>query len=122
MAPENDDSRDEPGKEKDRESSDTDQSQESFKQASASQCDVPPIDFTTFVLSLSTQALMQLGEVQGPDGKTATDLMMARHSIDLLGLLEDKTKGNLTGEEERLLEQVLFDLRMRFVAKCKSKG
>jgi hypothetical protein len=95
-----------------------DESSEAYQQASAAHCDIPPIDLTTFVLSLSTQALIQLGEVTGPDGTVAKDLMMARHTIDLLALLEAKTKGNLTGEEEQLLQQVLYDLRMRFVTTC----
>jgi hypothetical protein len=69
-----------------------DQNHDAYQQASASHCDIPPIDFTTFVLSLSTQALMQLGEVKSPDGQVTQDLKMARHTIDLLGLLESKTK------------------------------
>ena len=76
---------------------------------------LPPLDFTTFVLSLSTSALTHLGESHGPDAHTHVDLMLARQTIDLITLLQQKTRGNLTGEEERLLEQVLFDLRMRFV-------
>ena len=78
--------------------------------------ELPSIDFATFVLSLSHSALMHLGEVPDPDtNKTVVDLPLAKQNIDILGLLEDKTKGNLTGDEERLLAQVLFDLRMRFV-------
>jgi hypothetical protein len=82
---------------------------------------VPPIDFTTFVLSLSTSALVHLGEACEPGSQPQVNLPMARQTIDLLGLLEDKTRGNLTGEEERLLHQVLFDLRMRFVARNKQE-
>ena len=114
MATEKDDARD------DRELLSADQNNHAYQKASATHCDIPPIDFTTFVLSLSTQALIQLGEVSGPDGKTAKDLMLARHTIDLLDLLESKTKGNLSGEEEQLLQQVLYDLRMRFVTTCKA--
>jgi hypothetical protein len=59
---------------------------------------------------------MHLGEVPHPDTeKVERDLPLAKQNIDLLGLLEEKTKGNLTGDEERLLHQVLFDLRMRYV-------
>lgn len=77
----------------------------------------PPLDFNTFVLSLSTSALMNMGEVTDPEtGKTGRHLALARQTIDLIALLEEKTKGNLTGEEERLLSQVLYDLRMRYVA------
>jgi hypothetical protein len=79
---------------------------------------VPPIDFTTFVLSLSTSALASLGEdTSGADPKL--QLALARQTIDLLVLLEDKTQGNLTGEEERLLAQVLTDLKLKYVTKAK---
>ena len=77
---------------------------------------LPSIDFATFVVSLSHSALLHLGEAPHPDTNTVeTNLPLARQTIDLLGLLEEKTKGNLTGDEERLLTQVLFDLRMRFL-------
>jgi hypothetical protein len=77
---------------------------------------LPSIDFSTFVLSLSHSALMHLGEAPDPEtGKTAASVTLAKQTIDLIGMLEEKTKGNLTGEEERLLGQILFDLRMRFV-------
>jgi hypothetical protein len=83
---------------------------------------LPHIDFATFVLSLSHSALMHLGEAPNPEtGKVEKNLAMARQSIDLIGMLEEKTKGNLTGEEERLIGQILYDLRMRFVELTKSK-
>lgn len=82
---------------------------------------LPTLDFATFVLSLSHSALMHLGEAPHPDDNEAhVSLPLAKQTIDLLGLLEEKTKGNLTGEEERLITQILFDLRMRFVEKSKS--
>ena len=76
----------------------------------------PGIDFNTFVLSLSTSALVHLG-VAGPDGTPGgeVNLPLAKHTIDCLEMLEQKTQGNLSGEEERLLHQVLADLRLRFV-------
>jgi hypothetical protein len=84
--------------------------------------DVPPIDFVTFVLSLSAQALVHLG-VAVPGGPAPSlDLSLAKHTIDLLGVLEQKTHGNLTGEEERILSQVLTDLRLRYVDASKKKG
>jgi hypothetical protein len=83
---------------------------------------LPKLDFATFVLSLSHSVLMHLGEAPLPEGEIdQKDLPLARQTIDLLGLLEEKTKGNLTGDEERLLSQVLFDLRMRFVEVSKGK-
>jgi hypothetical protein len=81
-----------------------------------SENELPHIDFATFVLSLSHSALMHLGEAPHPeDGRVEKNLPLAKQNIDLLGLLEEKTKGNLTGDEERLLSQVLFDVRMRYV-------
>jgi hypothetical protein len=78
---------------------------------------LPSIDFATFIVSLSHSASLHLGEVPHPEtNKIEQNLTLAKQTIDLLGVLEEKTKGNLTGEEERLLTQVLFDLRMHFVA------
>jgi hypothetical protein len=80
------------------------------------------VDFTTFVLSLSHSALMHLGEAPNPEtGGIEQDLALARQTIDLVGMLEEKTKGNLTGDEERLIAQILFDLRMRYVERSKMK-
>jgi hypothetical protein len=77
---------------------------------------LPVLDFTTFVLSLSHSALMHMGEAPHPETEAVhKDLPMAKQTIDLIGMLEEKTKGNLTGDEERLISQILFDLRMRFV-------
>jgi len=83
---------------------------------------LPSIDFATFVLSLSHSALMHLGEAPNPEtGKLEKSLGMARQTIDLISMLEEKTKGNLTGDEERLLGQILYDLRMRYVELSKAK-
>lgn len=77
---------------------------------------IPPIDFNTFVLSLSASALVHMGIAPGPDGhRHEPDLPLARQNVDILLMLQEKTKGNLTGTEERLLHQILFDLRMRFI-------
>lgn len=78
--------------------------------------DGPPVDFNLFVLSLNNAALEHLGEDAARPAPV--NLAMARHTIDMLCMLEDKTRGNLTGEEERLLHQVLFDLRMRYARKA----
>ena len=79
----------------------------------------PPVDFNTFILSLSSAALVHLGqappEVFGGQAPPPKNLPMGKQTIDLLAMLEEKTKGNLTGEEERLLSQMLYDLRMRYV-------
>jgi hypothetical protein len=72
--------------------------------------------FSTLVISLSTQALMLLGEVVEPgQSMPARDLPSAKHLIDMLSVLQQKTTGNLDAAESALLERILFDLRMRFV-------
>lgn len=73
--------------------------------------------FGTLLISLSTQALMHLGEIPDLEGGDARrDLAAARHIIDLIAVLERKTQGNLDADEAALLERILYDLRMRFVA------
>ncbi|HEX2675418.1 MAG TPA: DUF1844 domain-containing protein [Polyangiales bacterium] len=84
------------------------------------EADIPPMGFDIFVLSLNASALIHLGEApEQQGGKRTVNLPMARQSIDILGLLEEKTRGNLSGEEERLLHDILFDLRMRY---ARAKG
>ncbi len=75
-----------------------------------------PVTFSTFVLGLSTQALLHLGEIASPlDGKVEQDLPAAKHVIDILGILREKTRANLEPGEEHLLDSMLYDLRMRYV-------
>ena len=77
---------------------------------------LPPASFAFLVLSLRTQAEMQLGLMHfGEDEKPQPELQLARHSIDLLGVLLDKTRGNLSLDEQRMLENSLTELRFRFV-------
>jgi hypothetical protein len=82
---------------------------------------MPPVDFGTFVLSLGSSAIMHLGEFEHPEsGKVEKDLGMAKHTIDLLDMLQAKTKGNLTPQEDQLIESLLYDLRIRFVQASKA--
>ena len=76
--------------------------------------DIQPMSFAIFVLSLNASALLHLGDGQDAG---SLDLPLARQTIDILGMIEEKTRGNLSGEEERLLHQILFDLRMRYARK-----
>ena len=78
---------------------------------------LPRVDFASFAMSVATSALYHLGLVEDPQtGKPAEpDLELARHSIDTLSMLQEKTRGNLQSDEERLLQSLLTDLRMRFV-------
>ena len=77
--------------------------------------ELPTLDFSTFMLGIIGTAYVHLGDAPNPDGSPEKSLPLARQDIDLLGLLQEKTKGNLTGAEERMLDQALYDLRMRFV-------
>jgi hypothetical protein len=79
---------------------------------------LPPADFATLVLSLGSSVLMYLGEAP-EGGKPPRNLPMAKHAIDLLNVLEEKTKGNLSPEEEHILGSLLFDLRLRYVEALK---
>jgi|ERR1041384_8305172 hypothetical protein len=82
----------------------------------SSQFALPPASFEFIVLSLRAQAQMQLGLMHfGEEEKPEPDLQMARHTIDLMAVLAEKTKGNLSMEEQRLLENSLTELRFRFV-------
>ncbi|MGA2270405.1 MAG: DUF1844 domain-containing protein [Bryobacteraceae bacterium] len=77
---------------------------------------LPPASFAFLVLSLRTQAEMQLGLMHfGEEEKPQPDLQMARHTIDLMAILLEKTKGNLTLDEQRFLENSVTELRFRFV-------
>ena len=77
----------------------------------------PHVDFGTFVLSLGSSALVHLGEIQHPDTAEAKEnLLLARQTIDLLAMLQEKTKGNLTDEEAGVLTEGLYHLRMAYVA------
>lgn len=78
------------------------------------------ITLSTFLMSLSTQALMCLGEIPNPiSGQPEPDLLAVRELIDIISMLQQKTGGNLDPAEARLFEKILYDLRMRFVEKAR---
>jgi hypothetical protein len=83
---------------------------------------LPEVNFSTFIFSISTSALMNLGEVPDPNtGQTCHNLPLAKQTIDILAMLQNKTKGNLDGEEENLLVSMLYELRMKYVAAVRNK-
>ena len=87
--------------------------------------DFPPVDFHTFVLSLGSSVLLHLGELDAPSGEGESvppDLPLAKHTIDVIAMLEEKTRGNLTAPEARLIESLLYDLRLRYVERTKSSA
>lgn len=76
------------------------------------------IDFPSYILSYYTQCLVLLGEVPNPyTNKKEEDLEAARHTVDILGMLKEKTQGNLAPEEQQLLESVLYEVRLKYMAK-----
>jgi Domain of unknown function (DUF1844) len=77
---------------------------------------LPKINFATFVLSINSSALVQLGLIEDPaSGQKTRNLPMAKQTIDLLAMLEEKTRGNLSAEEENVLKSILYELRMIYV-------
>ena len=80
-----------------------------------------PVNFSQFIVSLASSALVHLGEIAEPGGtETRVDLALARHTIDVLNMLQEKTNGNLETDESRLLEAVLGDLRGKFLTASKT--
>jgi hypothetical protein len=81
---------------------------------------LPELNFATFIFSLNHSVLVHLGVMDDPStGKKAKHLPLAKQTIDILGMLEEKTQGNLTEDEEKMLKSILYDLRMIYI---KEKG
>jgi len=90
--------------------------EESIKEDKQQETPLPEISFINLIFSLSTSVLIQLGEIQDSiTQQLAKNLPLAKQTIDLIGMLEEKTRGNLTSDEGKILENVLYDLRMRYV-------
>ena len=82
----------------------------------AGKCVMPKVTFASFILSLNTTALFHLGEIPHPEsGKSNVDLELVKHTIDTLSILHDKTRGNLDKNEEELVTNILYDLKIRYV-------
>ena len=79
---------------------------------------LPEVSLATFIFSLSSSALVHLGDIPDPDTKgSRVDLPLAKQIIDTLGMLQEKTKGNLAPDEDNLVKAILYDLRLRYVQK-----
>jgi len=88
--------------------------------ADAATSPLPEINFASFIISLSSSALFHFGEIPDPTtNQKERNLPLAKQTIDILGLLKEKTAGNLDREENQLLESLLYDLRMRYVEQLK---
>jgi len=80
------------------------------------QTPLPEVNFNSLIFSLSSSALYHLGEIAAPEsGEKKKDLPLAKHSIDIIAMLKDKSKGNLDEEEEKFIDNILADLRWRYV-------
>jgi hypothetical protein len=90
--------------------------QESSPTEPKQESDYPQVTFTNFVLSLSTSALFHFGDFPDPEGgKTEKNLPAAKQTIDILDMLNEKTKGNLNENENNLIQGALYELKMRYV-------
>lgn len=77
---------------------------------------MPDINFSTFIFSLNSSALVHLGVIEDPaSGEKAKNLPVAKQTIDIIGMLENKTRGNLTEDEQRLVTNMLHELRLMYV-------
>jgi hypothetical protein len=95
---------------------------EGNKQAESTQAPpLPEVNFSSLIFSLSSSALLHIGEIADPQtGQKRVDLPMAKHSIDIISMLKDKTNGNLDDEEQKFIDSILTDLRLRYVKAVKS--
>lgn len=101
-------------KEKISENKNTEESSE--KKTEPQEIPPPEINFATFILSMSTSTMFHLGDFPNPETKkTEKNLPLAKQSIDIIEMLKEKTKGNLNSEEEKLIDNILYDLHMRYV-------
>lgn len=90
--------------------------QQEAEPAAGEEGQLPAVNFSTFIFSISSSALLHFGEIQDPTtGEKNKNLPMAKHTIDILAMLEEKTKGNLSPDEEQLFQNILYDLRIRYV-------
>jgi hypothetical protein len=81
--------------------------------------ELPPVNFENFILGLRSTAFMHMGFRDPESGELFQNLQLARHTIDTMGMIQEKTKGNLTAPESNLLENILYELRMSYVRAAK---
>ncbi len=77
---------------------------------------MPAVDFSTFIMSLASSIMVHLGEIPNPDTKTVTkDTVLAKHTIDLLDMLDDKFNNGLSDVEKKMLKDILYEVRMKYI-------
>jgi len=95
---------------------------EEKKEQDTQRIPLPEVNFNSLIFSLSSSALLNMGDIAEPQtGERKKDLPMAKYSIDIISMLQEKTKGNLTEEEHKFLENILADLRLRYVKAAKKQ-
>jgi hypothetical protein len=95
---------------------------EEKREQDAQRIPLPEVNFNSLIFSLSSSALLNMGDIAEPQtGETKKDLPMAKYSIDIISMLQEKTKGNLTEEEHKFLDNILADLRLRYVKASKKQ-
>ena len=109
-------------KEKEKEVETEKEGKEEAKRGESQRPPLPEVNFNSLIFSLSSSALFHIGEIADPQtGEKKKDLQMAKHSIDIIAMLKEKTKGNLADEERQFIDSVLTDLRLRYVKATKEK-
>lgn len=100
----------------------TDSAQKTEKKGNAQESPpLPEVNFNSLIFSLSSSALLNTGEIADPQtGEKKKDLPLAKHSIDIIAMLQEKTRGNLNDDEKQFIDSILTDLRLRYVRSCKS--
>jgi hypothetical protein len=95
---------------------------EEKREQDAQRIPLPEVNFNSLIFSLSSSALLNMGDIAEPQtGERKKDLPMAKYSIDIISMLQEKTKGNLTEEEHKFLDNILADLRLRYVKASKKQ-
>lgn len=88
----------------------------SSSEKASAESQLPQVNFPTFIMSLNVSALANLGAIEDPTtNQENKNLLLGKQTIDILGMLEEKTRGNLTDEEENMLKNILYDLRMIYI-------
>jgi hypothetical protein len=102
--------------EKDNQETPPEKQEEKEQKTESANQPLPEVNFSSLIFSLSSSALLHLGEIDDPQtGEKREDLPMAKHSIDIISMLKDKTEGNLDDEEQKFIDSILTDLRLRYV-------
>jgi len=98
------------------------QPEKAEKEGEAKKPPLPEVNFNSLIFSLSSSALLHIGDIADPQtGEKKKDLQMAKYSIDIIAMLKEKTQGNLNDEEQKFLDSILADLRLRYVKAAKSE-